>query len=464
MGRIDGRFVAVPDRGRAAVKDALQERETGRTVAAASLWVTAGIVTGRLVGLLRELMIADSFGANREADMAILLVSVPDTIVTIVSSGAIGLVLIPILLDHDRATQIALLRHLTVRVIAVSAALTAIFAFLVIFAATDWARRSGVQSDTFQLATILAATALPPSIAVALTMAFLRARDRFAISSFATATFNLPILCALLLRSSLVWLGAGLAAGGLLRYGTQVVAIGREWLVRRTNTVQLTGQISRSTYLAAVASNAAVALQLALPLGIATVIGNAGDVALLNFGSKLLLVPIGLLGTVISVAAYPSIIRMVSAAQRLSRTQQRQLHALIRPFVYLAAAIASWLWVNGDAFASFVYGRTALDSDDLRLIGSELRYGAASVLLLTLGAAATAILHGTKNPGRALLGYLVSSPVLLGVGIVLFRSHGPNGMMVAFSVYSFVFCVASITVLHVHRGFSPLAPRELIVG
>ena len=100
-------------------------------------------------GSSREYLIADTFGVTRNADVAILLVTGPEVLVTLVGTGAVGFVLIPILLDHDVGTQLKLIRRLTVRLGFVAVVVAAIAAVLTIALASSWATESGLTEESF---------------------------------------------------------------------------------------------------------------------------------------------------------------------------------------------------------------------------------------------------------------------------------------------------------------------------
>ena len=66
-----------------------------RALLAAGSLVTIGMLTGRLLGLLREMTLAAQFGTGPKADMAVALLLIPDVITTTFVGLVVGAALIP---------------------------------------------------------------------------------------------------------------------------------------------------------------------------------------------------------------------------------------------------------------------------------------------------------------------------------------------------------------------------------
>ena len=59
-----------------------------RVVLRAGIWLAAGVALGRLAGFVREAILAAQFGRSAEGDAAVLLLTLPDTIINLLVGSA----------------------------------------------------------------------------------------------------------------------------------------------------------------------------------------------------------------------------------------------------------------------------------------------------------------------------------------------------------------------------------------
>lgn len=419
------------------------ETTVRRQVVTASLWVTAGMLLGRLAGIAREFLIADTFGVTRDADVAILLVTGPDVLVNVAGSGAVGLVLIPILLQHDTGAQLRLVRRLTIRLGVAAMLLSLLVAGLVIALSSGWATEGDLSNPQFRYAVTVTAVAVPLSMLVVITAAFLRAQNRFAAVSLATVTFTAPILVAVAVFRSVIGVAVGIAIGATLRYAVQVMLIARRW--RRAASIdEVDVEIRRDQIASSFGVSVLQAAQVSLPIILVTALGDAGDVALLSYGWRILLIPIGLLASVFSVAAYPTLVRMLNDP---AQQAQHTVSPIVRPVILMSVVVCVWLWVNATNAIASVYGPAGLDDAAIAEIASAIRAGAVSIPLLTIGTAATTLLFGVQRLRLALWPYALATALLLVAGVMGFGFDGPRGIFFAITLYGAVFGISATVLL-----------------
>lgn len=429
--------------------------DVARSVATASIWVTVGMLAGRLAGIVRELLIADTFGATRDADVAILLVSGPELLVTLAGSGAVGLVLIPILLSQQPQVQIDTFRLLSVRLGVGATALGAVAATVVIAGGTGWATEGDLPTASFRVAVLLSACAVPPALLVVLSGSLLRARDRFGAVSFETVTFTLPVLVAIILSRSVVGVAVGVLVGASVRYGVQLVLI-RLGTEQRYDDSVPARSVGRPEFAVSVSISVLQAAQVYLPLLLAAGLGAPGDVALLNFGWRVLLIPIGLLGSIFAVAAYPSLVRLL----QVPSPSAHAVRAVLRPIILLSVGIASWIFVFASEASEALYGRTGLGEDALATIAEQLRIGAAAIPLITIGSAGTTLLFGLQRLREGVVPYALATPVVVVLGALLYDALGPTGIVLGVSAYGATMMFSASIVLSRVSGFAVLASRD----
>ncbi len=61
-----------------------------RAILLSSIFLNTGLLLGRISGFIREALVAASFGASSEADIVVLMLTVPDLMVSLLMGGAMG--------------------------------------------------------------------------------------------------------------------------------------------------------------------------------------------------------------------------------------------------------------------------------------------------------------------------------------------------------------------------------------
>ena len=283
-----------------------------RQIAAAALVIMVGNVASRLLGLVREQVMAWLFGATGATDAFVAASAVPTMVYDLLVGGAISAALVPVLVEaaQDEARLwrlVSAILNLAALALLGVAALLALLADPLIdvlgagFAPEQHAAAVGM------VRVMLAAVVLQGLAGVL--MAVLYARQRFALPAFAPAVYNGGIiLLALLLHGRLgvaalvagVLAGAGgqllLQLGGLraLRYHLlldlrlpEVRAILRLYAPVAAGMLVTIAGITIDRYLAS---------QL-----------EAGSMTVMGYATRLIQFPLGLIATATAFAVLPTL-------------------------------------------------------------------------------------------------------------------------------------------------------------
>lgn len=305
--------------------------------------ITAGMLAGRLLGLLREMLLAARYGADGAADQAVLLLMIPDAVTAILIGNAASAALLPAFAARTPAAAGALLRQSLARGVAVFSGLA-----LLLLAAGTALRMPAAPLG-------LALLALPLSAATAILTAWLQHHGRLLAPSFATVLFNLVIITALLrLPPGLPVLGAAVAAAALVRWAAHAAAALRLDHVPPAPGAQLDTQIT-ATYAAAMLSGMLGLLPVYVPYAIVLAAGEG--VALFNYALKLVLMPAMLALTVAQLAVLPWLVslRKTRDADALARLHAQVLHWA--GLLAVTGALAMALCAPVLAALCFGYGR-----------------------------------------------------------------------------------------------------------
>ena len=421
------------------------------------------LLVSRVLGLVRESAQAAAFGATGGADIAVVMLTLPDWIAGLLASGALAYVLLPAWAATG-APVAAIQRRVLGWLLPLGAALGLALA-LAHAAFAAWLL-PGLQPALRNLAghaLVWSAVALPLALVASLWATRLQFERDFTGVYGANVAANLVMIATLLalaigvhppLASALAWLGGGLVAAMLGRLA---------WLGWRTMDLPPAGVSGHApaelpplaTWLWAAA---AAGLPLALPFVARTLASNAGDGALATFNYAWKLVELPLLLAVQLVAT----LALGPIAQALAAADADGAALIIRRGFALAwtlaCASAAGLLVAAPALADLLFGWGRMDAAALVQVADWARIGAWGLLPQALTSVALAVL--------AARGQLRPAAVAYGVALLVLLAAGPRegGALMAWTngLHALV-CVVLLALLG--RGLRHWLPwRTLVVA
>lgn len=401
----------------------------------AGILLSLALLAGRLAGLLRELLLASMFGVSAEADIAVLLLSVPDLFVNLLVSGGLTAALVPHLSSLDKQGAMVLWRQATVAAAllfgVIGASLVAwpqgLFQLLAPGVTLPFGPGSAM------LVAIAAAVTLTGAAGVA--GAYLNANGRYGVTGSGTLIFNLVVLAALWMGSGssdpLAWLAGGVAAGALVRWFAQLLTVPARAWVARTSAPVADRALARAFVTAAMAA----AMMLLAPLlvrALASLIGT-GAIASFNYAQKLVELPVGILITSVSTISLTRLSGLYAqndarglATSALKDTQYALLMGVS------VALLGCWF---ADAVVHVLFGRGEMDSAALARVAGLTRIALVGVPLVALSSMAMARLNATRRTAELLkptMGALALLPILALPGLYWSSEVALMGAVVAF--------------------------------
>jgi putative peptidoglycan lipid II flippase len=389
----------------------------GRLLLSSSLLLSLALLAGRASGFLRELLIAARLGVSAQADVAVLVLSLPDLLVNLLLSGGLSVALVPVMRNApDRAASVFLQASLLV------GALFGVLGLSFVVLPDVWFRlmAPGMLSPSMAVGNggVLAiALALPLAALAGVSSAYLNARDRFFVAGCGTLLFNVCILAALLawhqaadatVLTVLCW---AILAGSLLRWASQVAALPRDVTAGHLHQRVLTGPLLRAFTHGLVATSLLV-LVPAIVRALASLTGE-GNVAAVNYATKLVELPVGVLITTLATVAYPHLSELHAKGQEAQARKvlcERLQRALLLSWVVLIFGLAF-----ADALVDVLFGRGQVGPVAVNRIASLTRIALLSVPLVAISSLAAADLNARGRTGVVLkltLGCLLALPVM----------------------------------------------------
>lgn len=432
----------------------------------AGLVSLALLLASRVLGLLRESVQAAALGATGQADVAILMLTLPDLLTGILAAGALGYVLLPLWARQSLPAQTAGLRRLGKGLLLGGCVVG--LAMLLMPAAVSRSLAPGLSDlarDTAHTALLWSAAALPLALLAALWTTRLQHLRDFTGLYGANLVVNAVLVAALLWIAS-HWAHEGIDPIPLLGLALLLaMALRLAWLRWRMGLSSVAAPEPltsaddapwprSSVWLWALAS---AGLPLALPLLARSLASAGGEGALttFNYAWKLVELPLVLAVQLVATLAFPGIARAFASGPAAG-THTARRDALRQAFVLawvLACAAAAALAGTAPALAGLLFGWGRMPPDAVAQIGHWGRIGAWSLLPQALLAVLLTLMASTGRLRGAVLAYLLA--LLLLPGLVLWTGppeRGPDGAHVMWAVNA-ALAVTAVLLLLREREF-----------
>jgi len=407
-------------------------------IARAAAVLAIGNIVSRLLGLARQTVKANLFGASGLLSAFEVAAFVPVSLYELIIGGMVNAALVPVFSDYagkDRRDELwgvlSTVLSVATLVLLLVVALVKLFApqiaWLVGANEFDNPALTGVAIRLMRLAT---PTILFLGIASVLTGA-LFALKRFTVPAFIGAAFNGTIVIVALLRpdqiNSLVW---GMLLGSLLQIIMQLAALRDSRLRWRFDWQHPAVKRILKLYAPILAGLVVNQIAIALSFNLATRTGDQ-SISYMRFATTLYQFPLGLVVTALSVATLPTLARQ--AADQLLAFKQtlseglRLVITLILPatagLFALAIPIVTLLFQHGEFSAQ----DTDITALVLRVYLIGLPFAAVDQMLIFSS-------YARKDTWRPALVGVISIIIYSITAVFLLRPLGLLSLMVADSV------------------------------
>ena len=301
-----------------------------------SLFLSLALLLGRISGVLREWIISFKLGFSKETDVAVLLLSFPDFITSLLLAGGFSTALIPLLKKYTPDIAKAIFLKMLFYV-GIFASLVSLFLFLF---PKVWllllAPGIDFQIMKLKLPLLLTFISIPFAMMSCVFTAYLNSNNKFFVSGLGTLIFNTCIIIALLICSNetylLIFLSLGILSGSLLRFKTQ--QINQPEVVSKVNweTSFFDFSFIKNFLLASFCSSIAIMVPF-LARTSCSFFGE-GQIAIFNYANKFIEIPLSVFITTIGVVLYPLLCSSDSKKKKYYETVALQ-KTLLFSFVFL---------------------------------------------------------------------------------------------------------------------------------
>src|SRR6185436_18385967 len=195
-----------------------------RRIAVAALLIAFGNIASRVLGLVREAVIAGTFGRGVAVDVFTAASTIPTTLYDLLINGAISAALVPVFSEYAEGDEREFW-HVASTIINLALLVMTAVVVLLIWLAPQviGVLAGGFRADIGDQATQMVRLLLPAAIFMGLSgliTALLYARERFLLPAFTASAYNLGIILGAVLLTPLLGplsLVVGVLAGALLQ-------------------------------------------------------------------------------------------------------------------------------------------------------------------------------------------------------------------------------------------------------
>ncbi|GAA5647135.1 MULTISPECIES: murein biosynthesis integral membrane protein MurJ [Vibrio] len=299
------------------------------------LIVSAMTLVSRVLGLVRDVVVANLMGAGAGADVFFLANKIPNFLRRLFAEGAFSQAFVPVLTESHAQGDMDKTRELVARaagtlgvIVTVVTLLGILFsgAVTAVFAAGwfwDWLN-GGPSAEKFELATLMLKLTFPYLwfiTFVALSGAILNTMGKFAVSSFTPVFLNVMIIFSAWFISPQmtqpeIGLAIGVFLGGLVQFLFQIpflikagVMVKPKWGWRDPGVVKI-----RTLMIPALFGVSVSQINLLFDTFIASFL-QTGSISWLYYSDRLLEFPLGLFGIAIATVILPALSRKHVDAQ-----------------------------------------------------------------------------------------------------------------------------------------------------
>jgi putative peptidoglycan lipid II flippase len=417
------------------------------------------LIASRLLGLARESTQAAALGASGLADVAVLMLTLPDWLAGLLASGALSYVLLPAWAAQASPAAVQQMQRQVARfLLAGGVVLGALLALAVWFSPVVSLQvlapglPRGLQALAAQ-ALLFSALALPAALLAALWSTRLQHEQDFVGLYAANLVVNGVLIAALLsiaVRADSTSSTAVLGIGLLLAMALRLV-----WLMHRQRRLgPVAAQPVQPAALPLPAASLwlwaalSAGLPLALPFVARSLASQQGEgaLAVFNYAWKLVELPLVLAIQLVASLAFPGIARAFAA-----NTAHPDTQPVTQAFVLawtLACAAAAALLMGAPAIAQLLFGWGRMPAAALAQIAQWGATGAWGLLPLALLSVALTVLAAQSRMRAAVAAFALALVVL----VVLGASVALNGLALMWLLNALYAGVAVACVLVATRG------------
>jgi putative peptidoglycan lipid II flippase len=357
--------------------------------------VSIAVFFSRILGLIREQVLAGLFGAGTAMDAFVVAFRIPNLLRDLFAEGALSSAFVTVFAEYDQKRSREETWRLANNVLSVLTIIVSLIVILgmvfsnelVMLLAPDFAKVAGKVELTQHLTIIMFPFLLLISIS-SLFMGILNTRGHFFIPSFASTCFNitsiivgvgLALLFPLWGYPAIMGMAIGTLLGGLSQMIIQLPLILRHGFKIKPLIDFTDPGLKRigKLIVPAIIGLSATQINIFVNTNFASRCAE-GSVAWLNYAFRLVQFPIGLFGVAVSIATLPIVARLATK-ENYKVLGDTLVSSLILTFS-LTIPAAVGLWIMAEPIIGLIFEHGQFSSSDTLMTAQALRFYSVGLL------------------------------------------------------------------------------------
>lgn len=432
--------------------------------------IGAATLASRVLGFVRDMVVALVFGAGPVTDAFFVAFRIPNVLRRLLAEGALSTALVPVFTEYAttraRDEFVRMLRAMVSASVIVLSVTT-----LVGIATAPWILKivaPGFTGDPEQmtLAVLLTRVMFPYLLLVglaALAMGALHAHGRFFAAALGPAVLNVGIILAVLLLATrmeppILSLAVGVLAGGAGQLLVQLPSLRRAGLLVAPSANPghpALGRVGR-LLVPAIFGLAAVQVTVFVNTLLASLLPG-GSISFLYYADRVMEFPLGVFGIALASASLPAMSRQAATGDRPGLADT--VNFTLRLALYVTVPATVGLVMLRTPITRVLFERGRFSPDDTTATAQALAWYAAGLVGFALARIVAQALYALGEPGTAVkLGLLsVGANIIAAVALMGPLAHG--GLALASSVGGYV--NATLLLWVIRRRLGQLGGRAL---
>lgn len=412
-----------------------EAQRTTTSIAGAAGIIGAGNVISRVLGLVRETVIADYFGASPYISAFRAASRVPTMVFDLLIGGMLSSALIPVLSDYAEGRKEEFWELASVLFSLAAVLLTGLVILLELAAPVlAWFLGSGYEPDVLAVTTRLIRMVVPSVIVFGLSgigIGLLYSLQRFAFPAFATAIYNLGLIVSAVLLAALLdiyALAVGIMLGAIFQFGLLLPGL-RDGRFRFSLDLSHPGlRRILKLYVPIVLGLMVSQVAVVIDANLASRTGGE-SYAWMQYATNLVQFPLGLVAAAISLASLPSLARSDYAKDEAG--YQRTLGISLRMVLVLLIPATVGLFVLARPVVALIFQHGEFGPHDTVQVASALRFYLLGLTFAGIDQLLIFAYYARKNTLTPALVGIAAVGIYLTVALLLIRPLGMIGLVIA---------------------------------
>jgi putative peptidoglycan lipid II flippase len=449
--------------------------EHSRLTRAAGIVGTATLLS-RILGYLRDMVLAGLFGAGPLTDAFITAFRIPNLLRRLFGEGSLSIAFIPVFTDaltHKGPDDALRLAGSAFRLLMIVLAV----AVLLGLAFAPWITRTiaygfDPEADKFELCLKLTRLMFPYVFFIGLTalsMGVLNAMDHFTAPALAPTLLNLSMIACVAVTAwwspdpvhRIYGLGIGVLIGGVMQFSFQLPFLARKGMTFRRSSGLFHPDIKKIVGMLLPATFGAAVFQINTLVGnlLASFQGHGG-ISYLYYADRLVQFPLGIFGISTATAALPSLARL-AANNDMQSFRETVAYSINLGLLIMVPAMAG-LIVLREPIIALLFQRGAFDPQATRMTATALLWYAVGLWAFSTVRVLVAGFYALQDTRTPVACAVVSIGANLVLGILLMQPMGHGGVALALSLSSMLNVVLLGIALRGRLGY--LGGRKIVAS